>query len=683
MKLPLAMLALAAVPLFAQETAMSIPLRLVPASAHEADIREVEPGVYEVHTTGGDPYVFTEPLTADYDHRQIHALACEMFCPAGIDAFQVFYGPPKESHSATVQNLAKSETWATVSVLLEHNWDQPYRTFRLDFGHHGNVDLRIRNIHLRPPTAEERRIAAEREAKRQADRELAALWRSYLATDYPGTIDTVAVDRERVRLHGTAPEPAVLREIPMYFSLDHYGEAPVVQALPAGRFDLVLPRFPTAEADRAYSRWVLTKPDSPVLLSHARYATDTDGMAPADAPAKLTPKSIKGLGGVGYIPSHIQDLADLGVHNITCNILLQSLFAPEAGEGTFEHTFQGHTFHVRQGALAGYDNLLTFCSQHDIVVSAILLIGRGGSEESRRIWQHPDCCDPGIYTMANVTSAEGVLHYAAAVDILASRYCRADAKYGRIANWIIHNEVDAGWVWTNAGEKELETYLDLYQRSLRTVYLTVRQYDPHGRPFVSLTHAWTENGAHFYKPKDLLLLLRDFGQREGDFEWAVAYHPYPQNLFNARSWNDTRVNDTFDTPLITFRNLEVIDRWLVQPDFLYQGKPRGLIFSEQGPNSRTLSEEDQRVQAASMVYFWRKAQRLKALEGFQNHRWIDHAQEGGLLLGLRAFAPGTISSPGERKQVWYVFQALGTPEEAEKTAFAAPIIGVKSLDEIQ
>ena len=211
----------------------------------------------------------------------------------------------------------------------------------------------------------------------------------------------------------------------------------------------------------------------------------------------------------------------------------------------------------------------------------------------------------------------------------------------------------------------------------------MRQHDPHGRVFVSPSHHRARTSPRFHPSKDPLPPLRDFGRKEGDFEWAIAFHPYPQNLFDARSWNDTKVDDTFDTPLITFRNLQVIDRWLLQPDFFYDGKPRGLIFSEQGPNSRDLSEENQRLQAASMVYFWRKAQQLQTLEAFQNHRWIDHSQEGGLLLGLRGFAPGTISSPGEPKQIWYVFQALGTPQEAEKTAFAAPIIGVQSLDDIR
>jgi hypothetical protein len=668
----------------AQEVPMSVPLELVPDGCNQMTLRELSPGEYEVVTQGGDPYAFTKPLAVDYDHGQVCVLACEIFCPPGLDSFQVFYGPPRESHSATLKGLPKSEAWAKVAVPLEQNWDRAYRTFRLDFGRRDGITLQIRNIHLRALNREERKQAEEREAKAKQDEQLAQRWQTYLKTEFPGRIESVTVNRDVVKIVGRVDRPAALRGVPMHLTLGQFDQAAVVSMLEPGPFTAAVPRFLPNGQDHAYYRWVLTDAkDGNVLLSHARYATDVSGMAPDNPPPKQTPKTIKGLGGVGFMPGYMQDLVDLGVNNITANISLTNIFAPEAGGDTYEHVFEGRTFHVRKGVMEGHDRLMTFAYDHGIVVSAILLIPRGGSPELRRIWMHPDTCEPGIYTMANVASAEGVLYYAAAIDVLASRYCRADAKYGRIANWIIHNEVDAGWVWTNAGEKRLETYLDLYQRSMRIAQLTVRQHDPHGRAFISLTHHWTQTGPRFYKPKEMLLLLRDMCRREGDFEWGVAYHPYPQNLRDPRTWNDKTVNDTFDTPKITFKNLQVIDRWMQQPDFLFDGKPRGLLFSEQGPNSPDLSEKSQIEQAAAMVYFWRKVRNLKTLEAFQNHRWIDHAKEGGLLLGLRTFQPGTITTPGDRKKIWYVFQALDTPQEEEVTAFAAKVIGVKSLDEIR
>ena len=60
----------------------------------------------------GNSHVFTVPLETVCDHYRVQALACGIFRPVGIDASQVFFGPPREPWH-TVRTLAKSETWAT------------------------------------------------------------------------------------------------------------------------------------------------------------------------------------------------------------------------------------------------------------------------------------------------------------------------------------------------------------------------------------------------------------------------------------------------------------------------------------------------------------------------------------------------------------------------------------------
>ena len=114
----------------------------------------------------------------------------------------------------------------------------------------------------------------------------------------------------------------------------------------------------------------------------------------------------------------------------------------------------------------------------------------------------------GIYVMPNVSSEDGLDAYAAALDFLARRYSRPDSRYGRIHHWIMHNEVNAGWVWTNAGEKTALRYMDLYHRSMRTAHLIARQYNPHAKVFISLEHHWTMKPTpKFYAGRELLDLL--------------------------------------------------------------------------------------------------------------------------------------------------------------------------------
>src|SRR5690606_2401590 len=140
---------------------------------------------------------------------------------------------------------------------------------------------------------------------------------------------------------------------------------------------------------------------------------------------------------------------------------------------------------------------------------------------------------------------------------------------------------------------------------------------------------------------------------------------------------------TFDTPLITFKNIEVLDAWVKQPRTMYLGKHKRTVFlSEQGPNSRDYSPQNLAEQAASMAYVWKKMEVLDGIDAFQFHNWVDNRGEGVLRIGLRRF-PDDEDDPGGKKPVWYVYRDLGTAAEAEAIDFALKIIGIDSWDEVR
>jgi hypothetical protein len=115
--------------------------------------------------------------------------------------------------------------------------------------------------------------------------------------------------------------------------------------------------------------------------------------------------------------------------------------------------------------------------------------------------------------------------YAAMLDFLAERYSRPDKEFGRIHHWIMHNEVDAGGVWTNAGERSELTYANLYIKSVRMMYLIAGQYSSHSRVYMSLTHFWTwTEDKHFYPQHHFLDDLVEECHAEGHFDWSIAYH---------------------------------------------------------------------------------------------------------------------------------------------------------------
>ena len=237
-------------------------------------------------------------------------------------------------------------------------------------------------------------------------------------------------------------------------------------------------------------------------------------------------------------------------------------------------------------------------------------------------------------------------------------------------------------VWANAGNKPLGLYVEALQKSLRLAHLVTRRHDAGAQVFVSLEHHWRSPNPRIFGARDLLETLLQWGRTEGDFEWAIAHHPYPQSLFEPKVWRDDQPTFAFDTPKITYKNIEVLTAWAARPEVRFANRPRVIYLTEQGLNSRDYSETALREQAAGMAYAWNKIKNLDGIEAHLYHNWVDNRAEGGLRIGLRRF-PDDAEFPSGKKPVWSVYQALDTPAEAEATAFALPMVGVKSWDEVR
>lgn len=686
--------------------AQSTTFKLIPNNIHDATLREVDGG-YEIQTTGGDPYVFTAPTQGKVGPAQ-HYLSFEFFSTTGTDAFQVFLMPPlSEANSIKGKGLVHSEGWSSYAIdVAEPLGKVPNpQQLRLDFGNQKGKTIRLRNLQLREPTKQETELAARRDAARDAEKQREIHLRYYL-NSMPlssfGVIKNVTADEKNIKIEGfyrfsTLAEGKwnlFLAEVPIFENVTEVKQFPWVAPLNyvglpeldgVKNFSHTVERMRVSNGntyDRLLSRWAIVKKvgDQYQLLSHGSYATEVKPRA--DLPQEK-PRNKKGLGGfnLGY---PVSDLDDLGISYVTVNIVLNGLMAT-APRADFSPTqFAGKTYYVNDKAIEGFDKTFQETAKRHIVVSAIILIGKAGNAPSgsfSKLITYPDADPSGIFAMPNVASEEGVEAYAAILNYLAERYSRPDGKYGRIHHWIMHNEVNAGWVWTNAGEKTPLLYMDLYHKSMRIAHLIARQYDTHAQAFISLEHHWLSPNSQIYGGRDLLDLLLDFSHAEGDFDWSLAYHPYPQNLMEPRVWEDNQVKFAFDTPKITFKNLEVLDAWMKQPRYLFNGKVRAVHLTEQGLNSPDYSEKSLQDQAAGMAYTWQKVKRLDSIQAFDYHNWVDNRGEGGLRIGLRRF-PDDENEPLGKKPIWFVYQALDTPNEEAAIAFAKPITGVQNWNDV-
>ena len=299
-------------------------------------------------------------------------------------------------------------------------------------------------------------------------------------------------------------------------------------------------------------------------------------------------------------------------------------------------------------------------------------------------WDSPDA----FIRAFDMQTEEGQGYFGAFVDFLAQRYTRPDKKYGHLGGFIVSNEVCSQYVWGNAGEMPVEQYVREYTQALRMAWLAGRRYCSHFRAYISLDQYW-DGACHnprfplrYYPGRRVIELLNENATRDGNFGWGIAYHPYPEDLSYPDFWNDRAPNFTFSTPKITFKNMEVLEAFMSQDAYLYKGEPRRIIFSEQGFNSRSdeLQALTEKQAAAGYVLAYMKARKLKNLDLFTHHSYIDNPHEFGLNLGVFRYDPEKPDHKGEPKPIFESVKAMDTPDEPVAVEKARAFIGADLFD---
>tara|TARA_R110002094_G_scaffold158078_5_gene144198 strand:+ start:3014 stop:5134 length:2121 start_codon:yes stop_codon:yes gene_type:complete len=681
--------------IWAQDTATNLFLNT--QEYNDIKLLSLEDNTFDILTKGKDPYIFTLPFASNLT-KSNSILSFEYFCPTGVDFIELYFYPLKsENDSKIIRDVGSTEGWVEFKIDIANalkNWGRKGDYLRLDFGNAPDLKIQIKNLRIRALTERELELEENKAFKKEQEAILESHLIDYLSEDFKSKINYVFVKNDSIEIHGKVfdSENIYLAEVSPY---EHVTELKTFEFITPIKIenntfkinvDRTVKRHDFNQ-DRVLSKWVLVKKKEVdyELVSSARYA---DSIVPKYTYNFVKPSTKKGLGGYSANrEAPISDLDDLGITSVTVNIWINGLLRSKPSDENLPFDYMGKTYYINKKEIEKYDKTMLSTSTKDIEVSAILLVAKASQSTDKtigKILQHPDTDPAGIYAMPNVTSPEGVQYYAAILDFLADRYSRPDKKYGRIHHWIIHNEVDAGWVWTNAGEKTALVFMDLYHKSMRMSHNIARKYNANSKVFISLTHYWNwTSNPHFYHSKELLELLLQFSKTEGDFDWAIAQHPYPESLREPKTWLDKKVSFDFDTKLITFKNTEVLDAWVKQPEVLFKGKTKRTVYlSENGTNSSTYSEQDLKEQAAGMAYALKKIKYLDGIDGFQYHNWQDNRREGGLRIGLRRF-PDDEEQPGAKKPVWYVYQAFGTDKENNVFDQYKEMIGIESWNEIR
>ena len=377
----------------------------------------------------------------------------------------------------------------------------------------------------------------------------------------------------------------------------------------------------------------------------------------------------------------VDDALALGIKHAALNFNLTPLIDLAGDTNNPGWESGGRTYRFRRSQLEGMDKRIRQLSEAGVLVDLIVLTYQSGDPSRDRIMIHPRCVTNAPNHLGNFNTAteEGRRWFVAAMEFCAERWSRPDRKYGRVSGYIMGNEVNSHWWWANMGRVTMEEFAEDYLRTMRLAYDAVRRQSSWGRVYMSLEHHWNiryaaGNELQAFPGRAFLDYFARRARADGDFDWHVAFHPYPENLFEPRFWRDKTATNSFDTPRITFKNLQVLPSYLRQPSMLFNGEPRRIILSEQGfhtPNGTN----GELLQAAAFCLAYKKVEALDGIDAFILHRHVDNAHEGGLMLGLRRLVPNrTESRP--RKKIYECFRAADTPEWRKAFEFALPIIGL-------
>ncbi len=399
----------------------------------------------------------------------------------------------------------------------------------------------------------------------------------------------------------------------------------------------------------------------------------------------------------------VDDAIALGVKHAAINVRLSMLYDVHGNEQNPAWRFEGRTFRFQQRYLESLDQTIKALSAppmsagassgsaapdagHGALVYLILTTGESADPELNRVALHPsyDKACPNHLSEFNTVTDDGRRWFAACLEFMAERWSRPDRQHGRVVGYILGNEVNSHWFWANMGRATMEEFADDYLRCARLACECIRRQSSSARVYLSLEHHWNIRypGGDVHQAFAGRPMLEYFAKRakeQGDFDWHLAFHPYPENLGDPRFWNDKTATAQTDTPRITFKNVELLPTFMRQTAMLYAGQPRRIILSEQGFNTPA-GPDGEAIQAAAYCNAFKKIEKLDGIDAFILHRHVDSSGEGGLALGLWTRSPAGSNTPLAKKQIYNCFRAADTPEWRQAFEFALPIVGLKNWD---
>ncbi len=437
---------------------------------------------------------------------------------------------------------------------------------------------------------------------------------------------------------------------------------------------------------RLYSSFVFAvkKDNQYYTVSNQMYVTNPEEIATS----KLQYQNAVTKKGLLIEMSMLADAFELGVKHVIVNIDFSQIL----GEG-ISYQYEGKTYSFSKSAIEGYDKTISTLSNKSMVVTAVVL-NAWNDQHKELIYPNVVRNNKAIYYGFNVSTKKGFETTRAIASFLAERYSGENYSHGRVSNWVIGNEINNNEYWNYMGPMDVKSYAAAYVDAFRVFYTAIKAKAANARVFYSVDYDWNypKAGKLKYRAKELIDIINEIINDEGNIDWNLAYHPYPMPLTSANFWDDTasgQIKQDETTAVINFANLHVLTDYLKGQKFRNRaGDVRRVILSEQGFTSQSPGQaEDKELQAAAFAYAYYIADSDPYIDAFILSRQVDHPVEtkDSLYLGLWTTDPNVKdrSKAMQRKKIWAVFKNIDNKNQTlSQTEFAKKIIGIQKWSDV-
>lgn len=394
------------------------------------------------------------------------------------------------------------------------------------------------------------------------------------------------------------------------------------------------------------------------LISKAAYLSNPQKIA-KDTRAYPKQPSKKGLQTSG---EYLEDAQNLGVNHVLFNVDLADVFSWKGEQNTVPYAYKGKTYYFKDTLS---HPLRVQYAANDISISLVVLLSY---RDDLTYLITPTARERGHHYYAlNTTSKKSTEALEAAFCFLTESFQKNDVY---ISDWILGNEINVckgTSTWNYAGRMSLSSYMNSYTDAFQMLYTAVTSTSANQRVFLSLDHDWTR-GSHGFGGKEILdTFAKTIKSKNKYVKWNIAYHAYSFPLTSPAFWNSSVVTNKTNTPYITFKNLNVLTKY-VKRNF---GSKTRIILSEQGFTS-SYSEQ---TQAAAIAFSYYLAEFNSMIDAVIYRSHIDNDVESsqGLEMGLWSHIPGT-NRGRAKKKAWTVYKYMDTPNYEKHTKFALKVI---------